>query len=60
MRNKMTKFDFIPSDLQICVFCMEATSDYVCSGCNEYKGLMPFNAETEAYLDLDDLEEYAR
>lgn len=56
----MTKFDFIPSDLQICVFCMEATSDYVCSGCNEYKGLMPFNAETEAYLDIDDLEQYAR
>jgi len=56
----MNKFENIASDLQICVFCMEATDEYVCSTCNDYKGLMPFNAETEAYLDLDDLEEYAK
>ena len=55
----MSKFDHISTDLRICVFCLNSTYAYVCPTCNEYKGLMPFNAETEAYLDLDDLEEYA-
>lgn len=56
----MDKFAHIDEDLRICVFCMNATFMYVCPTCNEYKGLMPFTTETEEYLEIDDLDEYAR
>ena len=44
----------------ICAFCMTIWSNetYVCSRCNEYKGIMPLNKETLIYLDQD-LDEWA-
>lgn len=42
---------------QMCVFCMDLVNDYVCHGCNDYKGLMSLT-EAEKYLGEDFPEEY--
>jgi hypothetical protein len=43
-------------EIKICVFCFETTEDFVCSSCNDYKGLMPIS-DAEEYLG-EDLSEY--
>lgn len=42
---------------QICVFCMDLVNDYVCHGCNDYKGLMTLK-DAKGYLGEDFPEEY--
>lgn len=39
----------------ICAFCMTtyAPDTYLCSWCDEYKGIMPINKETLTYLGVD-------
>jgi len=43
--------------LNVCAFCNETAddNDSVCSGCQEYKGLMPLNMHSIEYLGLDAL-----
>lgn len=52
----MDKYQNVDKDLRVCVFCMGVTYSYVCPECNDYKGLMPINQETEDYLQEDLLE----
>ena len=47
------KYADVDKDLRICAFCYTVTHAYVCPECNEYKGLMPINKETEDYLGED-------
>lgn len=54
----MNRFENVDKDLRVCVFCLNTTLAYICPDCNEYKGLMPINAETEEYLGVEDLTEY--
>ena len=49
-------FAKVDKDLRVCVFCYSTTYAYVCPECNDYKGLMPVNKETEDYLGEDLLE----
>jgi hypothetical protein len=42
---------------QICVFCVELVNDYICHGCDDYKGLMPLR-DAESYLGETFPQEY--
>lgn len=46
--------------MNICVFCMDITNYEHCSGCRDYKGIMPLNKETLIYLgeDLNEWKDY--